>query len=381
MAFVDLFTPLIAIFVSGLATFYLGKRWQFWFDIKLTGCYRLMYWSLVAIAFYSLIIARLANNFAVPHLVLFFNCLASVVICASLLMLLADVIYLASKKRFKPKLWFKICYVVAVISLCFYGYSMAVNPTIVHYHVNIDKSANVDHLRFVHLSDIHLSESTSPKRIEQMVEEVNQQQADFIVITGDTLDRRLAPFTQRGFAKQFQQLKSKYGTFVIFGNHEYYHSKHADNHEQDIIDAFEQANMKVLKDDVIYLDDVGITLIGRDDLSSYRYHAKRASLADLMMFSDSNTPIILLDHQPSNLDKAANLGVDLMLSGHTHGGQIFPINLVVDIMYKNPYGLYQDTTHHFTSIVSSGFGFGSPPIRLMTRGEIGVIDVTFNTKP
>lgn len=381
MTFVDLFTPLIAIFVSGLATFYLGKRWQFWFDIKLTGCYRLMYWSLVAIAIYSLIIARLANNFAVPHLVLFFNCLASVVICASLLMLLADVIHLASKKRFKPKLWFKICYVVAVISLCFYGYSMAVNPTIVHYHVNIDKSANVDHLRFVHLSDIHLSESTSPKRIEQMVEEVNQQQADFIVITGDTLDRRLAPFTQRGFAKQFQQLKSKYGTFVIFGNHEYYHSKHADNHEQDIIDAFEQANMKVLKDDVIYLDDVGITLIGRDDLSSYRYHAKRASLADLMMFSDSNTPIILLDHQPSNLDKAANLGVDLMLSGHTHGGQIFPINLVVDIMYKNPYGLYQDTTHHFTSIVSSGFGFGSPPIRLMTQGEIGVIDVTFNTKP
>ena len=70
-----------------------------------------------------------------------------------------------------------------------------------------------------------------------------------------------------------------------------------------------------------------------------------------------------------------------MISGHTHAGQVFPINLIEKFIYKNNYGIYKNTKQHFTSIVSSGFGFWGPPIRLMTRSEIVVIDVTFDEKP
>ncbi|MCO6548166.1 MAG: hypothetical protein J6583_10370, partial [Gilliamella sp.] len=76
-----------------------------------------------------------------------------------------------------------------------------------------------------------------------------------------------------------------------------------------------------------------------------------------------------------DLTEPAKLGVDLMISGHTHAGQIFPINLIEKLMYKNAYGLYQNEDNNFTSIVSSGYGFWGPPIRLMTRSEIVVIDV------
>ena len=121
-------------------------------------------------------------------------------------------------------------------------------------------------------------------------------------------------------------------------------------------------------------------MIGRDDFSSYKYDVKRASLSDLIMFSDTDRPIILLDHQPRDIKDVAEQQVDLMLSGHTHGGQIFPINILVAMMYKNANGIYHDTDHHFTSIVNSGYGFGGPPIRLMTRSEIVVIDVSFVNK-
>ncbi|NUF27131.1 MULTISPECIES: metallophosphoesterase [Gilliamella] len=255
---------------------------------------------------------------------------------------------------------------------------MAINPKIVHYQVKIDKPAKVEHLRIVQLSDIHLNELTTNRFIQQMVDKVNKLNADFVVITGDTLDKYLKPFTQNGFDKQFQQLRSKYGTYIIFGNHEYLATNQENNREEDIVNAFRQAGMKVLKDDIIYFDDIGVTLVGRDDFSSFRYNVNRASLSDLIMFTNTDSPVILLDHQPKDLNEPEKLGVDLMISGHTHAGQIFPINIIEKLMYKNTYGFYRKEDDHFNSIVSSGYGFWGPPIRLMTRSEIVVIDIVFN---
>lgn len=302
-------------------------------------------------------------------------------LCSIFTLLIFDAIYLFSKlfskKKLKPNLWLKIVYISVVLSLFYWGHEMAISPKTVYYQVKIDKPAHVAHLRIVQLSDIHINELTSTEFIQHMIDKVNQLNADFIVITGDTLDKRLAPFIEHDFDKQLQQLKSKYGTYIIFGNHEYLNTRKQNNREEDIIHAFEQANMKVLKDDIVYLDDLGITLIGRDDFSSALYDVKRSTLTELMMFADTNTPVILLDHQPKDLTEPAKLGVDLMISGHTHAGQIFPINLIEKLMYKNVYGLYQNKDNNFTSIVSSGYGFWGPPIRLMTRSEIVVIDVVF----
>lgn len=378
MTIADLIAVSIAIIISCSMAVYLGKRWQFWFNFSLTGYYQIVYWTVVIMTGVSIVLSRLSESISTYWLPLILNTVCAIMICSVFVTLIFDIGRWISKKRLKPQLTTKVVYILGICSLFYYGHEMAMEPSVVNYQVKIDKRTKVNKLRIVQLSDIHINDMTSSDRIQHMVDEVNQLDADFIVITGDTLDRRLQPFTEKGFDKQFQQFKSKYGTYIIFGNHEYLNIKEENNHEQDIINAFKHANMKVLKDDVVHLDNVGITFIGRDDFSSSRYDIKRASLPDLMMFSNTNKPIILLDHQPHNLDEPANLGVDLMISGHTHAGQVFPINLIEKLIYKNNYGIYKNTKQHFTSIVSSGFGFWGPPIRLMTRSEIVVIDVTFD---
>ena len=380
MTIADLIAISIAIIISCSMAVYLGKRWQFWFNFSLTGYYQIVYWTVVIMTGVSIVLSRLSESISTYWLPLILNTVCAIMICSVFVTLIFDIGRWISKKRLKPQLTTKVVYILGICSLFYYGHEMAMEPSVVNYQVKIDKRTKVNKLRIVQLSDIHINDMTSSDRIQHMVDKVNQLNADFIVITGDTLDRRLQPFTEKGFDKQFQQLKSEYGTYIIFGNHEYLNIKAENNHEQDIINAFKHANMKVLKDDVVHLDNVGITFIGRDDFSSSRYDIKRASLPDLMMFSNTNKPIILLDHQPHNLDEPANLGVDLMISGHTHAGQVFPINLIEKLIYKNNYGIYKNTKQHFTSIVSSGFGFWGPPIRLMTRSEIVVIDVTFDKK-
>lgn len=380
MTIADLIAISIAIIISCSMAVYLGKRWQFWFNFSLTGYYQIVYWTVVIMIGVSIVLSRLSESISTYWLPLILNTVCAVMICSVFVTLIFDIGRWISKKRLKPQLTTKVVYILGICSLFYYGHEMAMEPSIVNYQVKIDKRTKVNKLRIVQLSDIHINDMTSSDRIQHMVDKVNQLDADFIVITGDTLDRRLQPFTEKGFDKQFQQFKSKYGTYIIFGNHEYLNIKEENNHEQDIINAFKHANMKVLKDDVVHLDNVGITFIGRDDFSSSRYDIKRASLPDLMVFSNTNKPIILLDHQPHDLDEPANLGVDLMISGHTHAGQVFPINLIEKLIYKNNYGIYKNTKQHFTSIVSSGFGFWGPPIRLMTRSEIVVIDVTFDKK-
>ncbi|WP_334327929.1 metallophosphoesterase [Gilliamella apicola] len=380
MTIADLIAISIAIIISCSMAVYLGKRWQFWFNFSLTGYYQIVYWTVVIMIGVSIVLSRLSESISTYWLPLILNTVCAVMICSVFVTLIFDIGRWISKKRLKPQLTTKVVYILGICSLFYYGHEMAMEPSVVNYQVKIDKRTKVNKLRIVQLSDIHINDMTSSDRIQHMVDKVNQLDADFIVITGDTLDRRLQPFTEKGFDKQFQQFKSKYGTYIIFGNHEYLNIKEENNHEQDIINAFKHANMKVLKDDVVHLDNVGITFIGRDDFSSSRYDIKRASLPDLMVFSNTNKPIILLDHQPHDLDEPANLGVDLMISGHTHAGQVFPINLIEKLIYKNNYGIYKNTKQHFTSIVSSGFGFWGPPIRLMTRSEIVVIDVTFDKK-
>ena len=380
MTIADLIAISIAIIISCSMAVYLGKRWQFWFNFSLTGYYQIVYWTVVIMTGVSIVLSRLSESISTYWLPLILNTVCAIMICSVFVTLIFDIGRWISKKRLKPQLTTKVVYILGICSLFYYGHEMAMEPSVVNYQVKIDKRTKVNKLRIVQLSDIHINDMTSSDRIQHMVDKVNQLDADFIVITGDTLDRRLQPFTEKGFDKQFQQFKSKYGTYIIFGNHEYLNIKEENNHEQDIINAFKHANMKVLKDDVVHLDNVGITFIGRDDFSSSRYDIKRASLPDLMVFSNTNKPIILLDHQPHDLDEPANLGVDLMISGHTHAGQVFPINLIEKLIYKNNYGIYKNTKQHFTSIVSSGFGFWGPPIRLMTRSEIVVIDVTFDKK-
>lgn len=129
--------------------------------------------------------------------------------------------------------------------------------------------------------------------------------------------------------------------------------------------------MQVLYDEVVTIEDK-LTLIGRKD----RTEQDRAPLAELAAQADPSKPLLLLDHQPYELDIAARSGIDLMVSGHTHRGQIAPGHLITGAIYENDWGVLRK--EQMTSVVTSGFGFWGPPIRLGSRSEVVQLRLVFS---
>lgn len=380
---------IIAVLLSLVIALYLGVRVMSLFNLNRQGyCNSIakkIFWMLLIISTLSFIMSRALGAISDYWLPLLGNILFSLVLCFFYSILIIDGVRLIARFLLKKQLingyLLQYSFLIIAAGLFIVGLYMASSPRVITYQLDIDKSAAVSQLKIVQLSDIHINETTSPHYIQQMVNDVNSLKPDYIFITGDTLDLRLKPYLDNNLAELFAQLESTYGTFIIFGNHEHYGIEREENNSrQAVIDAFEAGNMHVLLDGVFYDPKTGITIVGRDDYVVYNLGKTRLELADLLSNVEQDKPIILLDHQPRNLDDMGKLGIDVMYSGHTHAGQIFPLNLLVDTMYQNAWGVYQPALadNHFTSIVSSGYGLWGPPIRLMTRAEIVVTELNFN---
>jgi hypothetical protein len=138
----------------------------------------------------------------------------------------------------------------------------------------------------------------------------------------------------------------------------------------------EEHGIRVLRDSSILLDG-GIVLAGREDRDISRFSGKnRKSVKELLQGRDMNMPVILLDHQPFNLEKAVEAGVDLQLSGHTHHGQMWPLNYLTKAIYQLSSGYLKIGETHF--YVSNGVGTWGPPLRSGNRPEILSIMLNFN---
>ncbi len=274
-----------------------------------------------------------------------------------------------------------------VLLLSIYAYYQAHTPQETHYSLHIDKplASGETRLRIVQISDMHITDYTSAASIEKLVARINGLEADLVVFTGDTVDGSIKPFMRKSMPAILARLRSRYGVFTIMGNHEYY----GESPLLDVV-AYQQARMRVLRDQVLYLPAPGITLIGRDDWIRERSgtasgrnppllrRTSRLPLAALVARADKKTPLILLDHQPRQIDLAAAQGIDLQFSGHTHNGQLFPGNLMVAFSFKKAWGLWQSGAYHL--IVSCGFGTWGPPMRLPSYSEIVVTDIDFAKK-
>lgn len=379
----------VAVILSLIIAFYLGCRTIKLFNLSEDGYFntrlKKIYWLLIIIGSLSFIVSRAISTIFDYWLPLVSNIVFSLVLCFFFAIVIIDCIRIISfmllRKHLTNSYILQGSYVVISIGLFVIGLYMAGAPRVVVYQIEVDKPAVVPQLKIVQLSDIHLNEMTSRHYIKNMVEDVNNLNPDYIFITGDTLDLRLKPYVDNNFAELFAQLNSTYGTFIILGNHEHYGIEREDNNSQQaVIEAFSSGNMHVLLDEVFYDHHTGITIVGRDDYVVGNLNKTRLTLDELFRQVDSNSPVLLLDHQPRNLDDASQFGVDVMYSGHTHAGQIFPITLLVNLMYKNPWGVYHLSSPgiDFTSVVSSGYGLWGPPVRLMSRAEIVVTELKFN---
>lgn len=221
----------------------------------------------------------------------------------------------------------------------------------------------------VQLSDVHIGGLIDQKFISDLVTRVNTLNADVVVITGDLVDTKLE-YAQDAL-DELAKLQSTYGTYFIVGNHEYFHGV------QSIIDYVSFLGIKVLENENVYIGkpDEGFFLCGVYDRFGYRYGDYIPDIKSATK-NTNNYPTVLLAHQPKYIeDIETTEGIDLVLSGHTHGGQIIPFNFLVKLQQPYVKGLHQhnDTTQIY---VNKGTGFWGPPMRLGASSEITLLKLS-----
>jgi uncharacterized protein len=263
--------------------------------------------------------------------------------------------------------------VAAVVSslLIAGGFINAIIPVVTRYDININKSAGeIKRLRIAAISDIHLGSiirKRSMKKLSGMLKEMNP---DLVLLLGDIVDGEIGPVLRGDLLRHFTCPRCSDGLYAITGNHEFIGGGSR------TIPYIESKGIRILKDEVVTLEG-GIQLIGRIDRDSYRFYGQeRLPLDSLMAQVDTTRPVILLDHQPFHLSETAEKGVDLQLSGHTHNGQMWPLNYITAMIYELSYGYLKKGNTQF--IVSSGYGLWGPRVRSGSRSEVLLINITFN---
>lgn len=247
------------------------------------------------------------------------------------------------------------------LGLLAYGYYHYDHPETKEINLVINKSFNTPGrpLKVVGISDIHLGYETNKERLADYVERINAINPDLILIAGDLIDHSLTPVKAQRMQDELSRLKAPMGIFMAPGNHDYF----SDINE--VRQFLSQTPIRLLTDSVVVLDN-GIQIIGRDD----RRQHNRASINELVSQTDPSKPILLIDHQPYDLEQTARAGVDLQFSGHTHHGQVWPLTILTDHLFELSYGYEKRGNTHF--YVSSGLSLWGPPYRIGTDSEIVV---------
>ena len=250
---------------------------------------------------------------------------------------------------------------------CAAGFINSFNFAVKEIKVVTDKPVPDGGFKIAYASDLHLGHMVGKFKLGFLVDKFNSWGADAVVLGGDTIDEDIEPVKRKRLNKKLAEIKSKTGTYAVLGNHEYIGG---------YIEAEKYLTLngiKIIKDASVEILP-GLVLAGRDDASSVRMIGKsRAPLSRMIDGSMKDKFIILIDHQPSNLKDAEMNGVDLQLSGHTHHGQMFPVNFITSLLYELSAGFAsRGKTAYY---VSSGFGTWGPPVRLFRRPEVVLIKV------
>ena len=272
---------------------------------------------------------------------------------------------------YQKKKFISLCIVTGIVTITVLaGFINARNPRVKVMDLSISKSVNGSHsLKIVMVSDIHLGTLIAKRRAVYLVNKVNSLKPDIILLAGDVVDEDIKPVIRRNIGETLRELKAPLGTYAITGNHEYIGGV------KEAVKYLKEHGIIMLQDTFVLVDNK-YWLVGREDRDKPRFTGQpRKPLEELMKGLDLSRPVILLDHQPFNLDRAAQLGADLQLSGHTHHGQLWPFNYITKAIYELSWGYKKIGDTHF--YVSSGFGSWGPPIRLGNIPEIVQINLHF----
>jgi predicted MPP superfamily phosphohydrolase len=228
-------------------------------------------------------------------------------------------------------------------------------------------NADLESLKILQLSDLHIGLTIAEDAVNKIIQLANEQEPDIVVITGDIQDGYVKNIGH--LVKKLNEIKNKYGIFYVTGNHEYYWNA------TEWIHFIESGGGRFLKNEhcIIKHKETEFILAGVHDYQASQFGQENISDPSMALkgLADSKDLFkIILAHQPKSAWESEKAGFDLQISGHTHGGQYFPMNYLIHIFQPFVAGLYNLKSMQL--YVNSGTGYWGPPFRLGTRGEITV---------
>ncbi|WP_373254582.1 metallophosphoesterase [Blautia obeum] len=274
---------------------------------------------------------------------------------------------------------------ILLLSACGIFHAKYIKTT--SYDVIINKTIpECTSMKVVLLADTHFGYNAGVLHARELVRKINKQKPDLVCIAGDIFDNEYDAIRNPEKLEQtLRGIKSTYGVYACWGNHDLneeilagFTFKHKDGDLSDIKDPrmkkfLKDSNIHILEDESVLINDQ-FYVIGRKDASlTEKIHETRKAPAQLTEKLDRDKPIIMIDHQPKELQELADAGVDLDLCGHTHDGQTFPGNFTIKLMWENPCGLL--IKDNMTNITTSGAGVWGPAMRIGTDSEICSINI------
>jgi predicted MPP superfamily phosphohydrolase len=234
---------------------------------------------------------------------------------------------------------------------------------VVNYVIVPQNRFNGKNYRIVQISDMHIGGLIDQDFVNNSITRINALNPDIVVITGDLVDMPI--MSVKAAVDELKGIKSRYGVYFVAGNHEYFHGI------EETLAYLQTIGIEVLGNRSVELED--FTIVGVYDIFGYRVDQYVPDLSKATKGLDPEKPTLLLAHQPKYIEYLDGFEPSLMLSGHTHGGQLWPFGYLVALVQPYVKGLHKlgDDRHIY---VNSGIGFWGPPMRLGSAAEITCLD-------
>ncbi|WP_416150573.1 metallophosphoesterase [Salipaludibacillus sp. HK11] len=260
-------------------------------------------------------------------------------------------------------------FIIWVLFFSYIGFGLynAYQPVVRTYSLEVPRGkAKRKSLRIAVASDMHFGGLSGKNHAKRLVRTINKLNAELVLFPGDLVDDDPSIFKEKRMDRTLKNIKADSGVYAVLGNHEYYGGK-----IKQLTKIMKNIGVTILQDETVVIDN-SIQIVGRKDKTDH----KRNTIDELMESSRKSTiPTLVLDHQPNDLDAIMDQGADIVISGHTHRGQIAPNHWITKKIFELDWGYKKKNQLHV--IVSSGFGFWGPPIRIGSRSEVVQLDITF----
>lgn len=242
------------------------------------------------------------------------------------------------------------------------------------YKIYTNKNIREEGYRVAMISDLHYGTVMNREKLQAVCNDIEEAEPDIVVLCGDIVDEKTTIEQMKEATEILGDIKSKYGVFYIYGNHDDARYSSIPSYTKDELkNELLSNNIYVLVDESYEIND-DLVIVGRDD-EGFSKEEGRKSSEDLIANIDKSKFILLLDHQPSELNLNSSLGYDLQLSGHTHKSQIWPAGLISELFNFNELEYGYKKIGDYEIIVSSGISGWNYPIRTGSKSEYLIIDI------